>query len=86
MKTFLLIYLAMTTGGIGIDVYDKTFPTLEICNQYGASDFLANPEHWVHTTKTYNFYNSLYTLNVKDSVNGDMRIFYSCVEQKTAAT
>ena len=83
MKTFLLIYLAVTqVGGIGINVYEKTFPTLEDCNQYGVSNFLANPEHWVHTTKTYNFYNSQYTLNIKESLNGDMRVYHSCVELK----
>ena len=83
MPTIILIYLAITQiGGIGMNVHEKTFPTLELCNHYAESEFLSNKEHWIHKSKTYNFYNSQYEMNIKDSVNGDMRVYYSCVKIK----
>ena len=83
MNTFILIYLAITqTGGIGMNVHQKTFPTLELCNHYAESEFLSNTDDWIHKSSTYNFYNSKYTMRIKDSVNGDMRVYYSCVEKK----
>ena len=84
MNTFILIYLAIIQvgGGIGMNVHEKTFPTLELCNHYAESEFLSNTDHWIHKSKTYNFYNSKYEMNIKDSVNGDMRVYYSCVQKK----
>lgn len=83
MNSFILIFLAITqSGGIGMNVHEKTFPTLELCNHYAESEFLSNKDQFIHKSKTYNFYNSKYQVNVKDSVNGDMRVYYSCVEKK----
>ena len=82
MSTFILIYLAITqTGGIGMNVHEKTFPTLELCDHYAESEFLSTDD-WIEGKKTYNFYNSRYTMRVKGSVNGDMRVYYSCVQKK----
>ena len=83
MNTFILIFLAITqVGDIGMNVHKKTFPTLELCNHYAESEFLSDKEHWIHKSKTYNFYNSQYEMNIKDSTNGDMRVYYSCVQKK----
>ena len=85
MNTFILIYLTITftqIAGIGMNVHDKTFPTLELCNHYAESEFLSNKEHWIHKAKIRNFHNSDYEVNVKNSVNGDMRVYYSCVQKK----
>jgi hypothetical protein len=83
MSSFILIFLAITQiGGIGMNVHSKTFPTLTLCNRYAESEFLSNKDHWIHKSKTYNFYNSQYEMNIKDSVNGDMRVYYSCVQKK----
>ena len=82
MNTFILIFLAITmNGGVGMNVHQTTFPTLELCDHYAESEFL-NTSDWIELDKTYNFYNSKYTMRVKDSVNGDMRVYYSCVEKK----
>ena len=81
MNTFILIFLAITqAGGIGMNVHEKTFPTLELCNHYAESEFLQ--ENFIHKSKMYNFYNSKYQVTVKDSENGDMRVYYSCVQKK----
>ena len=83
MNTFILIFLAITmNGGVGMNVHQSTFPTLELCDHYAESEFLSNTDDWIELDKTYNFYNSKYTMRVKDSVNGDMRVYYSCVEKK----
>ena len=83
MPTIILIFLTITQiGGIGMNVHEKTFPTLMLCNQYAESEFLSNKDHWIHKARMRNYYNSDYEVNVKDSVNGDMRVYYSCVQMK----
>ena len=81
MNTFILIYLAITqAGGIGMNVHEKTFPTLELCNHYAESEFLQ--EQFIHKSTRYNFYNSIYQVYVTDAENGEMRVYYSCVQKK----
>ena len=83
MNTIILIYLTITQiGGIGMNVHQETFPTLELCNHYAESEFLSNTDHWTHKARTRSFHNSDWEVNVKDTVNGDMRIYYSCVQKE----
>jgi hypothetical protein len=83
MNTIILIYLTITQiGGIGMNVHEKVFPTLELCNHYAESEFLSNTDHWTHKARMRSYHNSDWEVNVKDTVNGDMRIYYSCVQKE----
>lgn len=79
IKEFILIYLTITQGGgIGMDVFEKTFPSLEMCNRFVETEFLKN-DIWSHLNYTHNFYNSKYRIDISDTVDGNMRMYYSCV-------
>jgi len=79
IKEFILIYLTITQGGgIGMDVFEKTFPSLEMCNRFVETEFLKN-DSWSHLNYTHNFYNSKYRIDISDTVDGNMRMYYSCV-------
>ena len=82
MNSFILIYLAITqTGGIGMNVFEETFPSLEMCNRFAEIEFLNN-DNWSHRNFTHNFYNSKYRIDISDTVDGNMRMYYSCVVKK----
>ena len=82
IKEFLLIYLAITqSGGIGMDVHEKTFPSLEMCEFYVETEFLQDGK-WFHGFQTHNFYNSKYRINISDTIDSNMRMYYSCVAKK----
>ena len=82
IKEFLLVFLAITQqGGIGLNVHEKTFPSMEMCGEFIENEFLEDG-NWTHVHRTWNFYNSTYQIDIKNSNNGDMRIYYGCVEKK----
>tara|TARA_Y100000389_G_scaffold132113_1_gene129495 strand:+ start:1513 stop:1770 length:258 start_codon:yes stop_codon:yes gene_type:complete len=79
IKEFILIYLTITqSGGIGMNVFEETFPSLEMCNRFAEIEFLNN-DNWSHRNFTHNFYNSKYRIDISDTVDGNMRMYYSCV-------
>lgn len=82
IKEFLLLYLAITqSGAIGMDVHEKTFPSLEMCNHFVETEFLKD-NNWFHMNPSHNFYNSRYRVDISDTIDGNMRMYYSCVAKK----
>jgi len=76
---FFLIYLTITqSGSIGMEIVDKHFPSLDRCHSYMETIFLPD---FIEKKRTWNFYSSRYKVMMKDSEDGSMRTYMSCVEK-----
>lgn len=76
---YFLIYMSITQSNLsGMQIVEEHFPTLEQCHTYMEEKFL--PEFELRSV-TWNFYHSNYKMMVKDSSDGYMRTYMSCVEK-----
>ena len=76
---YFLIYMTITQSNLsGMQIVDEHFPSLEQCHTYMEEKFQLG---WELRSVTGNFYHSHYKMMVKDSPNGSMRTYMSCVEK-----
>ena len=78
---WLLLYLAVTTGVTGVQTGLMTtgpFETATACLLY-AEEFWTESS-WKLQVMKLNFYDSKSVIYLREHVNGDMSVFYSCVK------